>query len=318
MDDQELFDHGRLITAALIAKIHTLEWTTAVLAHSILESGMRMNWWGIQGETLWKRFGRLTASEEFSGIPGSGLYYHGVPFATTEEFVSVYRMHPLVPDDYTLRSVRDDELVEEVPFGRIAGVETHKFLEDPRLAMPDFFYSFGTSNPGAIVLHNYPNHLRAWQEADGHPIDLAAIDVLRDRERGVPRYNQFRRRFNFAPAERFEDFSNDPRVVSDLRRIYRSPEDVDLMVGLYTETPPAGFAISDTAFRVFIVMASRRLKSDRFYTYDYRPEVYTKEGIDWIEGNTLSSVLLRHYPNLAPSLRGLENAFKPWNRVEPR
>jgi heme peroxidase len=107
-------------------------------------------------------------------------------------------------------------------------------------------------------------------------------------------------------------------VVADLRRIYRSPEDVDLMVGLYTETPPAGFAISDTAFRVFIVMASRRLKSDRFYTYDFRPEVYTKEGMAWIQDNTLSSVLLRHYPSLAPSLRGLENAFKPWNRVDSR
>ena len=68
------------------------------------------------------------------------------------------------------------------------------------------------------------------------------------------------------------------------------------MVGLYTEKPPDGFAISDTAFRVFILMASRRLKSDRFFTYDYRPEVYSQEGLDWIERNTLASVLCRHYP----------------------
>ena len=100
-------------------------------------------------------------------------------------------------------------------------------------------------------------------------------------------------------------------------RHYDNPEDVDLMVGLYAETPPVGFAISDTAFRVFIVMASRRLKSDRFYTYDYRAEVYTKEGIEWVEDNTLSSVLLRHYPELAPALRGVENAFKPWPTVAP-
>ncbi len=31
---------------------------------------------------------------------------------------------------------------------------------------------------------------------------------------------------------------------------------------------PEGFAFSDTAFRIFILMASRRLNSDRFFT-DY-------------------------------------------------
>ena len=84
------------------------------------------------------------------------------------------------------------------------------------------------------------------------------------------------------------------------------------MVGLYTETPPEGFAFSDTAFRVFILMATRRLKSDRFFTYDYRPEVYTPEGLHWIENNTMSSVILRHYPDLGGASRSVENAFKPW------
>jgi hypothetical protein len=59
-------------------------------------------------------------------------------------------------------------------------------------------------------------------------------------------------------------------------------------------------------------MASRRLKSDRFFTYDYRPEVYTKEGLGWIADNNMKSVLLRHYPGLARSLAGVTNAFTPW------
>jgi hypothetical protein len=84
------------------------------------------------------------------------------------------------------------------------------------------------------------------------------------------------------------------------------------MVGLYAERLPEGFAFSDTAFRVFILMATRRLKSDRFFTYDYRPAVYTKEGMEWIENNTMKSVLLRHYPNLHHALSGVDNAFKPW------
>jgi hypothetical protein len=311
-DDDQLFDHARLINAALIAKIHTVEWTPALLADSDLELGMRWNWWGAQGERLQKQVGRLTKSEEFSGVPGSDLYYHGAPYAMTEEFVAVYRMHPLIPDDYSIRASSDNGLIQELDFTHLAGVRTHLVLDDPRICMNDLFYSFGTSHPGAIVLHNYPNRLRHFSEPDGTILDLAATDILRIRERGVPRYNEFRRKFHLNPATRFEDFSQDSEVVEDLRRIYDCPDDVDLMIGLYTETPPAGFAFSDTAFRVFILMATRRLKSDRFFTYDYRPEVYTPEGLSWIENNTMASVILRHYPDLDGALRSVENAFKPW------
>jgi hypothetical protein len=310
--DDELFDHARLVIAALIAKIHMVEWTPALLATTALRMGMKANWWGFQGPYLHKWFGRLSKNEEVSGIPGSELYHHGVPFSMTEEFVAVYRMHPLMPDDFRLRSWSTDRLIEHLPFSSLAGKQTGRVLEDGRMGMPDFFYSMGTSHPGAIVLHNYPRELMEFTLPDGTVIDLAAVDILRNREHGVPRYNEFRRRFHLPPAARFEDFSDDPEVVADLRRIYGDPEAVDLMVGLYAEKPPEGFAFSDTAFRVFILMASRRLKSDRFYTYDYRPEVYTPEGMRWIADNTMSSVITRHYPQLAGTLRRQRNAFAPW------
>ena len=87
------------------------------------------------------------------------------------------------------------------------------------------------------------------------------------------------------------------------------------MVGLYAEPKPRGFGFSDTAFRVFILMASRRLKSDRFFTRDYTAEMYTRAGLDWINDSTMGTVLLRHYPDLAPALGGSSNAFAPWGRV---
>ncbi|MFL5561548.1 MAG: peroxidase family protein, partial [Gemmatimonadaceae bacterium] len=86
--------------------------------------------------------------------------------------------------------------------------------------------------------------------------------------------------------------------------------------GMYAEPLPPGFGFSDTAFRVFILMASRRLKSDRFFTTDFRPEVYTQTGIDWVTHTKMKDVLLRHYPDLEPSLDGLPNAFLPWNKVD--
>lgn len=94
--------------------------------------------------------------------------------------------------------------------------------------------------------------------------------------------------------------------------MYDSIEDVDLTVGLHAEPPPTGFGFGDTAFRIFILMASRRLKSDRFFTTDFTPETYTPEGMRWIAENDMSSVLARHYPDLGPALHSVRNAFAPW------
>ena len=307
--DQQLYDTARLVNAALMAKIHTVEWTPALLANPVLERAMRINWWGFEGQAAERWLGRIAKSEELSGIPGTDLYYHGVPYAITEEFVAVYRMHQLIPDDFELRCSSDNRLIRAYRFGEISGRHTHGVLDTKEVT--DLFYSFGVSHPGQVVLHNYPEELRTFSDSDHGTVDLAAVDILRNRERGVPRYNQFRRCFGLSTAKRFDDFSDDPAIVDELRRIYATPDDVDLLVGLYAERKPKGFAISDTAFRVFILMASRRLKSDRFFTYDYRPGVYTQEGLDWIDNNTLSSVILRHYPALWGTVC-LDNAFKPW------
>ena len=83
---------------------------------------------------------------------------------------------------------------------------------------------------------------------------------------------------------------------------------------MFAEKRPQGFAFSDTAFRIFILMASRRLNSDRFFTDDYTPEVYTQAGLDWIADNSMATVLLRHHPELAAALQGVTNGFAAWQR----
>ena len=61
-----------------------------------------------------------------------------------------------------------------------------------------------------------------------------------------------------------------------------------------------------------MLMASRRLKSDRFFTDDYGVHIYTEFGLDYIKKNTMLSLLTRHLPGLAPALRDVKNAFYPW------
>jgi heme peroxidase len=299
----------------LIAKIHTVEWTPAVIAHPTTRYAMHANWWGLAGERLGKRFGRVGKSEVLSGIPGSPTDHHGVPYSLTEEFVAVYRMHPLLPDDFVFRSISNDEVLQERTFRELGALQTRTRLEE--LGVANTLYSLGVAHPGAITLHNYPRFLQHFERPDGTVIDLAATDVLRVRERGVPRYNQFRRLFRLRVPDSFEELTDNATWADEIRRVYDGDLDrVDLMIGLYAEPKPKGFGFSDTAFRVFILMASRRLKSDRFLTRDYTPKLYTRAGLDWINHTSMVSVLLRHYPQLAPSLRGVENAFAPWPRVQ--
>jgi hypothetical protein len=309
--DDELYAKARLINAALMAKIHTVEWTPAIISHPVIKIAMRTNWYGLAGDDLQDVFEFLDDSEVLGGIIGSKADHHAAPYSLTEEFIAVYRMHPLMPDDFTFRSLATDEVLENRTLPEVAGRASRDVIES--IAMKDLFYSFGRMHPGALTLHNYPRHLQSHKPDGGEVIDVAAVDILRDRERGVPRYNQFRRLFHKEPVKSFEELTDNATWREEIRAIYNNDlESVDLMTGLFAEPLPEGFGFSETAFRVFILMASRRLKSDRFFTDDYRPEIYTQEGLDYIHNNGMVSVLKRHHPELAPAIDGVENPFAPW------
>jgi hypothetical protein len=239
-----------------------------------------------------------------------------VPYSITEEFVAVYRMHPLLPDEYVLRAHKDDRVIERREFPELAFGNARKILEG--IGMEDALYSLAIANPGALTLHNFPRTMQRLQEPDGTTVDLAATDILRSRERGVPRYNEFRKLLHKRPVKRFEELSDNPDWVEEIRSVYNNNiSAVDLTVGLFAEPRPVGFGFSDTAFRIFILMASRRLNSDRFFTTAFTPEVYTPAGLRWIDDNGFASVLLRHFPSLRSALRKPENPFAPWPQLRP-
>jgi hypothetical protein len=312
-DDEELFQRARLVVSALLAKIHTVEWTPAIISHPTTVYALRANWFGVAGERIARAFGRISASEVISGIPGAATEHYGVPFSLTEEFTAVYRMHPLLPDDFDLRTAAADAPLAQLGFRALAGPHSKDVLGN--YALGDLFYSFGTTHPGAIVLRNYPRFLQEYVRPDGTTIDLASTDIVRIRELGVPRYCEFRRQLHLKAPRSFRELTGDAGLAAEMEDLYGDVEKVDLMVGLFAEKRPTGFAFSDTAFRIFILMASRRLNSDRFFTRDFRPEIYSPVGLAWVRDNDMRTVLLRHLPQLRPALRGVDNAFAPWVRT---
>ncbi|KAJ9644419.1 hypothetical protein H2204_001771 [Knufia peltigerae] len=313
----QIFDKARLVNCALMAKIHTVEWTPAILAHPTLKIGMNANWWGLVGESLTKMLGRISkTSEVISGIPGSGVDQFGVPYSLTEEFVSVYRMHSLIPDTIAFFNAKDGGHNSTIPVENMLFKYAQAPL-DSGLSFADAFYSFGINYPGAITNSNYPDFLRNLTTPDGIHRDMGTVDILRDRERGVPRYNQFRRLLRMPAPKTFEELTGGNKVLAqDLSDAYNGEiELVDALVGSHSEPVPAGFGFSDTAFRIFILMASRRLKSDRFIAGQWNAQTYTKEGLDWVQNSGMKDVLSRHFPELRGVLKDSKNPFAPWSKL---
>ena len=154
----------------------------------------------------------------------------------------------------------------------------------------------------------------------GNPVfDMGAVDLLRARERGVPRYNDFREQLGLKRIESFDQLTEDEERAERLHDVYGGNVDkLDLLIGtLAEEERPTGFGFGETLFQIFILNASRRLQADRFYTESYNEEVYTKEGMAWVDDATLKTVLLRHHPELRNTgLANVKNAFEPWDTGE--
>jgi Animal haem peroxidase len=301
-----IYAKARLINSALMAKIHTVEWTPAMIGHPTTIRAIKSTWWGLLGPKA--RRGR---NEFLTGIPGSRANHHDVPYTLTEEFVTVYRLHPLLPDDYTLggQTYNLRELAVQPP----------DKLGQPRERINAaggngaVLRALGTQPPGQVELFNYPTTMRRWERIGGlPPIDLAAADILRSRETGVPRYTAFRQLLRLPVPTSFEELAGGiPHTAAAIREVYEGEIDrVDAVVGLYAEPKPHGFAFSETAFRIFLLMAARRLQSDRFFTDDYTPQTYTAEGLRWIDESTMNDVLRRAYPGLTPPA----NPFLIWPR----
>lgn len=323
--DDQLFNVARLINAAVMAKIHTVEWTPAILPNRGLDVGLNANWFGIITNLFKTGKHRKTLAEiniqnpEMGGVVGNSINKHGQPYGLTEEFVEVYRLHSLLPEVLTIKRVGADDATEEIPLPMTRQAGSRKLTQ--RIPMAELFYSFGNQHPGKLELNNYP-HFMQEMSAPGNPVfDLGAVDILRARERGVPRYNEFRRQLQLNPIRSFADLTENQGQLRDLRALYgENPDDVenlDLMIGTLAEDKthrPDNFGFGETMFQIFILNATRRLQADRFYTDDYNEQTYTREGLKWIDDADLKTVLLRHYPSLKQTgLANIKNAFEPWD-----
>ena len=334
---QIIFEKARMINSALMAKIHTVEWTPALLDNEMLHVGMRSNWYGMK-ESLginipWLR-GKIDGGIKhlISGLVGkSTLDLYAVPFTLTEEFVAVYRMHPLIPDFVTIRDSKTNKASVKVSTKDMIFRKTQGTVG--KYGSSTMLNSFGTSFAGAMSLHNYPTWMKNFvaerNTGKGHGdsvrMDMGAVDILRDRERGILKYNDFRRAIHLPAIKSFEELTPNKKDQNTLSEIYDGDiESMDLLIGTLAEADRyPGYAFGNTPFYIFALMASRRLMADPFFSDYYTSKYYTKSGLKHVQDTTMSDVIIRHFPEFknrfyakkdgsSKKKQVVKNAFRPW------
>jgi hypothetical protein len=119
----------------------------------------------------------------------------------------------------------------------------------------------GRQRLGQLTLQNHPIFLQNLNlprlKSTTGKIDVPALDIIRDRERGVPRYNEFRRQYGLKQLTSFDDFI-DPRLPNDsakrarqqqivgvLREVYGQHRCDDSKIITASQTNPDGTKIND-------------------------------------------------------------------------
>uniref|UniRef100_A0ABK9NGL7 Uncharacterized protein n=1 Tax=Glossina morsitans morsitans TaxID=37546 RepID=A0ABK9NGL7_GLOMM len=110
------------------------------------------------------------------------------------------------------------------------------------------------------------NHLF---QTPGFPfgLDLAAINIQRGRDHGLPPYTRWRIPCGLSPINNWDDFviSAGPESAKRIGHAYRSVHDIDLFVGGIAERPVSGALVGPTFACIIAQQFHNTRKGDRFW-----------------------------------------------------
>jgi cytochrome P450 len=140
------------------------------------------------------------------------------------------------------------------------------------------------------------------------------LGIMQARAWNVASLNEFREYFNLTKHQTFEDINPDPYVADQLKRLYDTPDQVELYIGLVTESakkpqvPGAGLTPGFTISRAVLSDATALVRGDRFYTVDYHPKKLTNWGFTEVASDTSIDNGCMFYKLF---LRALPDYFQP-------
>uniref|UniRef100_A0A3B5QTC0 Peroxidasin n=1 Tax=Xiphophorus maculatus TaxID=8083 RepID=A0A3B5QTC0_XIPMA len=130
-------------------------------------------------------------------------------------------------------------------------------------------------------------------------LDLAAMNVQRGRDHGIPPYNDYRTFCNLTSAQTFDDLKNEiknPDVREKLRRLYGTPLNIDLFPALMAEDLVPGSRLGPTLMCLLAMQFKRVRDGDRFW-YE-NPGVFTPAQLTQLKQASLARVVCDNGDNI--------------------
>jgi len=120
--------------------------------------------------------------------------------------------------------------------------------------------------------------------------DLAALNIQRGRDHGLPGYNVARVKYGLDPVTSFEDISSDPEVVARLKAAYDDVDQIDIWVGGLAEDHHHKALVGSLFYRMIVEQFEALRDGDRFF---YRNTLSRRE-IRQVKRTKLAHIIRRN------------------------
>jgi len=121
-------------------------------------------------------------------------------------------------------------------------------------------------------------------------MDLAAINIQRGHDLGLPTLNETRETLGLTPYSDFSQITSDQGTVSALEKVFGSVDQVDLWTGGLSEGHAAGAMVGETFQQITAHQFEALRDGDRFW---YQEQGFDAQTLHKIEHTTLSDIIER-------------------------
>ncbi|KAI1339407.1 heme peroxidase [Xylariaceae sp. FL0016] len=259
-DDEQIYQTIRLVMSAkyaLMANSYQMAYWTD-----------RMPWPRDDGFPLYRQMFNKGPLEigPANTYPWPLVTKHGKPMTVSAEMAIVYRFHEFIISSFPIKDAANETLWEQDLFN--TGFNATGFVDA------------GLENVlRGMVSSHIPNFksgvdekFRSAGKYRGQPFDVVTWSIVHEREQGLPTFNDYFREYNKQdPAvevpirDTWEKFSSDAEVVANLKKLYKSPNEVDLVVGVQLDEEYfPGTTVPKTALIISLFSLFGMGNSDRF------------------------------------------------------
>lgn len=258
LTDEEIFQQARSLVVAEIQAITYNEWLPALLGVDAIS-----DYSGYDSEvnasianafsTAAYRFGHSMLSTELLRLNEDGTVAEEGNISLSDAFFS------------------PDEVLENGIDSLLLGASTQVAQEiDTMIAEDVRSFLFGPPGAGGL--------------------DLAALNIQRGRDHGLPDYNQLREDYGLEPVTSFSEITSDAELASKLEALYGSVDDIDPWVGILAEDHVAGSSLGELG-RTIIVDQFERIRSGDRLWYENQ---YSGELLETLQETSLSDIVVRN------------------------